>query len=68
MPMASWASDLLLIKMYPQPCLEEAACGLKYLVDGVIRAVCRAMGAHGVSLRVIHRHLHPHYNSCLSFS
>ena len=31
--MAIWATDLLLIKTYPLPCL-EAACGLKYLLEG----------------------------------
>ena len=36
--MASWATDLGLIKMYPLPCL-EAARGVKYLVDSIIRAV-----------------------------
>ena len=58
--MASWATDLPMIKTYPLPCL-EVACGLKYLLDGVLRAVCEAMGVHGVSFRGIHRRLHPYY-------
>ena len=36
--MASWATPLNSTKTYPLLCLEEA-CGLKYLLDGVIHAV-----------------------------
>ena len=36
--MANLATDLLLIKGYPMQCL-EAACGLKYLAELIIRVV-----------------------------